>query len=70
MINDFFCARTRADQKANLPHNISEESLGLFFAKQGPVGTVKIMWRKLKHVPVQQYEALMADHSKREAMRC
>ncbi|RSH95364.1 hypothetical protein EHS25_000451 [Saitozyma podzolica] len=29
---------------SNLPQNISEESLGLFFAKHGPVGTVKIMW--------------------------
>ncbi|ORY26262.1 hypothetical protein BCR39DRAFT_541703 [Naematelia encephala] len=29
---------------SNLPSNISEESLGLFFAKHGPVGTVKIMW--------------------------
>nr|XP_019047928.1 U2-associated protein SR140 [Kwoniella bestiolae CBS 10118]OCF26858.1 U2-associated protein SR140 [Kwoniella bestiolae CBS 10118] len=29
---------------SNLPSNISEESLGLFFAKLGPIGTVKIMW--------------------------
>ncbi|OCF31376.1 U2-associated protein SR140 [Kwoniella heveanensis BCC8398] len=29
---------------SNLPSNINEESLGLFFAKLGPVGTVKIMW--------------------------
>ncbi|WRT68937.1 uncharacterized protein IL334_005919 [Kwoniella shivajii] len=29
---------------SNLPSNITEESLGLFFAKLGPVGTVKIMW--------------------------
>ncbi|WWC91325.1 uncharacterized protein L201_006268 [Kwoniella dendrophila CBS 6074] len=29
---------------SNLPSNIHEESLGLFFAKLGPVGAVKIMW--------------------------
>nr|XP_018259054.1 U2-associated protein SR140 [Kwoniella dejecticola CBS 10117]OBR81212.1 U2-associated protein SR140 [Kwoniella dejecticola CBS 10117] len=29
---------------SNLPSNINEESLGLFFAKLGPVGAVKIMW--------------------------
>ncbi|KAK8843431.1 hypothetical protein IAR55_007088 [Kwoniella newhampshirensis] len=29
---------------SNLPSNITEESLGLFFAKMGPVGKVKIMW--------------------------
>ncbi|ORX39062.1 hypothetical protein BD324DRAFT_618400 [Kockovaella imperatae] len=28
----------------NLPSNVTEETLGLFFAKIGPVGTVKIMW--------------------------
>ncbi|WWD06619.1 hypothetical protein V865_004712 [Kwoniella europaea PYCC6329] len=29
---------------SNLPSNITEESLGMFFAKLGPIGTVKIMW--------------------------
>ncbi|KAF8320853.1 hypothetical protein DL93DRAFT_2073611 [Clavulina sp. PMI_390] len=29
---------------ANLPPNITEDSLGHFFARQGPVGSVKIMW--------------------------
>ncbi|KDQ27731.1 hypothetical protein PLEOSDRAFT_1104409 [Pleurotus ostreatus PC15] len=29
---------------ANLPQNVSEQSLGHFFAKVGPVGSVKIMW--------------------------
>nr|XP_019009713.1 U2-associated protein SR140 [Kwoniella pini CBS 10737]OCF48494.1 U2-associated protein SR140 [Kwoniella pini CBS 10737] len=29
---------------SNLPSNITEESLGMFFAKLGPVGAVKIMW--------------------------
>ncbi|KAK4687331.1 hypothetical protein P7C73_g2781, partial [Tremellales sp. Uapishka_1] len=34
----------RSDEKSNLPSNITEESLGLFSAKLGPVATVKIMW--------------------------
>ncbi|KEP48437.1 putative RNA recognition motif [Rhizoctonia solani 123E] len=29
---------------ANLPTNIDESSLGMFFARIGPVGSVKIMW--------------------------
>ncbi|KZS98449.1 hypothetical protein SISNIDRAFT_448686 [Sistotremastrum niveocremeum HHB9708] len=29
---------------ANLPTNVTEASLGNFFAKHGPVGSVKIMW--------------------------
>ncbi|KAH7888538.1 hypothetical protein F5I97DRAFT_711635 [Phlebopus sp. FC_14] len=29
---------------ANLPSNITEQSLGTFFARHGPVGSVKIMW--------------------------
>ncbi|EAU91487.2 SR140 protein [Coprinopsis cinerea okayama7 len=29
---------------ANLPPHVTEQSLGLFFAKVGPVGSVKIMW--------------------------
>ncbi|KAJ3896747.1 hypothetical protein GG344DRAFT_36004 [Lentinula edodes] len=29
---------------ANLPPNVSEQSLGSFFARAGPVGSVKIMW--------------------------
>jgi U2-associated protein SR140 len=29
-----------------LPGNITEETLGLFFAKIGPIGTVKVMWRE------------------------
>ncbi|KAH7339715.1 hypothetical protein B0J17DRAFT_597048 [Rhizoctonia solani] len=29
---------------ANLPTNIDESSLGMFFARVGPVGSVKIMW--------------------------
>ncbi|QRW21578.1 RNA recognition motif protein [Rhizoctonia solani] len=29
---------------ANLPANIDENSLGMFFARIGPVGSVKIMW--------------------------
>jgi len=29
---------------SNLPQGISEDSLGNFFAKIGPVGAVKIMW--------------------------
>ncbi|KAJ4483208.1 hypothetical protein J3R30DRAFT_3697978 [Lentinula aciculospora] len=29
---------------ANLPPNVSEQSLGIFFARAGPVGSVKIMW--------------------------
>ncbi|KAE8543440.1 hypothetical protein D1P53_000153 [Cryptococcus gattii VGV] len=29
---------------SNLPQDISEEILGMHFAKQGPVATVKIMW--------------------------
>ncbi|KAG8995635.1 hypothetical protein FRB94_008917 [Tulasnella sp. JGI-2019a] len=28
----------------NLPMGITEQSLGMFFAKHGPVGSVKIMW--------------------------
>ncbi|OXH00422.1 hypothetical protein C370_07327 [Cryptococcus neoformans A1-35-8] len=32
---------------SNLPReNITEDTVGLYFAKIGPVGTVKIMWRK------------------------
>ena len=30
----------------NLPLTVNEESLGLFFARMGPVATVKIMWRE------------------------
>ncbi|KAF9222577.1 hypothetical protein BS17DRAFT_783065 [Gyrodon lividus] len=29
---------------ANLPSNVTEQSLGQFFARHGPVGSVKIMW--------------------------
>ncbi|KAJ1304679.1 hypothetical protein OPQ81_005818 [Rhizoctonia solani] len=29
---------------ANLPTNVDEHSLGMFFARIGPVGSVKIMW--------------------------
>ncbi|KAG1737688.1 hypothetical protein EDB19DRAFT_1895829 [Suillus lakei] len=29
---------------ANLPSNVTEQSLGTFFARHGPVGSVKIMW--------------------------
>ncbi|KAG8690549.1 hypothetical protein FRC11_010801, partial [Ceratobasidium sp. 423] len=29
---------------ANLPTNVDENSLGMFFARIGPVGSVKIMW--------------------------
>ncbi|KAI0093223.1 hypothetical protein BDY19DRAFT_415576 [Irpex rosettiformis] len=29
---------------ANLPPNVTEQSLGMFFARIGPVGSVKIMW--------------------------
>ncbi|KAF8650446.1 hypothetical protein AX16_005249 [Volvariella volvacea WC 439] len=29
---------------ANLPANVTETSLGQFFAKYGPVGSVKVMW--------------------------
>ncbi|KAG1716417.1 hypothetical protein ID866_769 [Astraeus odoratus] len=29
---------------ANLPANVTEQSLGTFFARHGPVGSVKIMW--------------------------
>jgi U2-associated protein SR140 len=29
---------------ANLPPHVTEQSLGLFFARVGPVGSVKIMW--------------------------
>ncbi|KAF8973143.1 hypothetical protein BDZ97DRAFT_1936060 [Flammula alnicola] len=29
---------------ANLPTNVTEQSLGKFFARAGPVGSVKIMW--------------------------
>ncbi|KIY44454.1 RNA-binding domain-containing protein, partial [Fistulina hepatica ATCC 64428] len=29
---------------ANLPPNVTEQSLGTFFARAGPVGSVKIMW--------------------------
>ncbi|QRV79159.1 RNA recognition motif protein [Ceratobasidium sp. AG-Ba] len=29
---------------ANLPLNVDEHSLGMFFARMGPVGSVKIMW--------------------------
>ncbi|KAF8160829.1 hypothetical protein B0H34DRAFT_653827 [Crassisporium funariophilum] len=29
---------------ANLPHHVTEQSLGNFFARAGPVGSVKIMW--------------------------
>ncbi|EIM81231.1 uncharacterized protein STEHIDRAFT_67204 [Stereum hirsutum FP-91666 SS1] len=29
---------------ANLPPHVTEQSLGIFFARAGPVGSVKIMW--------------------------
>ncbi|KAI0075111.1 hypothetical protein K474DRAFT_1691944 [Panus rudis PR-1116 ss-1] len=29
---------------ANLPQHVTEQSLGMFFARCGPVGSVKIMW--------------------------
>ncbi|CUA66740.1 U2 snRNP-associated SURP motif-containing protein [Rhizoctonia solani] len=38
---------------ANLPTNIDENSLGMFFARMGPVGSVKIMWPRAdpQHAP-------------------
>lgn len=35
--------------QGNLPATITEDMLGRFFAEIGPVGTVKIMWRKSLH---------------------
>ncbi|KAF7321798.1 hypothetical protein MKEN_00701600 [Mycena kentingensis (nom. inval.)] len=32
---------------ANLPPNVSEPSLGMFFAKFGPIASVKIMWPRM-----------------------
>ncbi|KAF9051132.1 hypothetical protein BDZ89DRAFT_1154041 [Hymenopellis radicata] len=29
---------------ANLPSHVTEQSLGMFFARMGPVGSVKVMW--------------------------
>jgi RNA recognition motif-containing protein len=37
--------RNGTDVKTNLPHTVTEDSLGKFFAKYGPIGTLKIMWR-------------------------
>ena len=36
-----------AKKQTNLPPNVNEDNMGTFFAKYGPVGTVKIMWREL-----------------------
>ncbi|GAW04294.1 SR140 protein [Lentinula edodes] len=41
---------------ANLPPNVSEQSLGSFFARVGPVGSVKIMWPR---GDVKQYPSLL-----------
>jgi hypothetical protein len=35
----------KADDQTNLPHTVTEDSLGKFFAQYGPIGTLKIMWR-------------------------
>ncbi|KAJ7217830.1 hypothetical protein GGX14DRAFT_438446 [Mycena pura] len=32
---------------ANLPAHVTEQSLGMFFARCGPVGSVKIMWPRM-----------------------
>ncbi|KAG8963703.1 hypothetical protein FRC03_002675 [Tulasnella sp. 419] len=34
---------------SNLPTTITEHSMGMFFAKMGPVGSVKIMWPRGDH---------------------
>ncbi|KAK4054380.1 hypothetical protein OIO90_003613 [Microbotryomycetes sp. JL221] len=36
---------------APLPENVNEQSLGLFFAEYGPVGSVKIMWPRVDNIP-------------------
>ncbi|KAM0789547.1 hypothetical protein ACM66B_000360 [Microbotryomycetes sp. NB124-2] len=36
---------------APLPPNVTEQSLGLFFAEYGPVGSVKIMWPRADNIP-------------------
>lgn len=52
--------------QGNLPNTVSEDSLGKLFAKAGPVGTVKIMWRKhtvLQRALILQLETtIIIDH--------
>ncbi|KAG8989590.1 hypothetical protein FRB90_002168, partial [Tulasnella sp. 427] len=36
---------------ANLPMGVTEHSLGMFFARHGPVGSVKIMWPRADNNP-------------------
>lgn len=40
----WFLSQTSNLFVANLPSNVTEQSLGTFFARHGPVGSVKIMW--------------------------
>ncbi|ORY89718.1 hypothetical protein BCR35DRAFT_157196 [Leucosporidium creatinivorum] len=37
---------------AGLPQHVTEQSLGMFFAQYGPVGSVKIMWPRADSIPV------------------
>ncbi|KAG8907953.1 hypothetical protein FRB99_001461 [Tulasnella sp. 403] len=37
---------------ANLPKGVTEHSLGMFFARHGPVGSVKIMWPRSDVNPI------------------
>ncbi|KAK4703899.1 hypothetical protein P7C70_g2310, partial [Phenoliferia sp. Uapishka_3] len=37
---------------SNLPQNVTEQSLGMLFARYGPVGSVKIMWPRLDGPPI------------------
>jgi hypothetical protein len=43
------CTQTRRPDliQSNLPSGVTESTLGMFFAKIGPIATVKIMWREL-----------------------
>ncbi|KAF9070133.1 hypothetical protein BDP27DRAFT_1382923 [Rhodocollybia butyracea] len=70
---------------ANLPSNVTEQSLGMFFARAGPVGSVKIMWprgdgtvgpgadmtasRRSKNTGLSGFVSFMARRDAEEALR-
>ncbi|KAJ3748968.1 hypothetical protein DFH05DRAFT_1591422 [Lentinula detonsa] len=70
---------------ANLPPNVTEQSLGTFFARAGPVGSVKIMWprgdgtvgpgadmtasRRTKNSGLSGFVSFMARRDAEEALR-
>ncbi|KAL8276246.1 hypothetical protein RQP46_011363 [Phenoliferia psychrophenolica] len=45
---------------SNLPQNVTEQSLGMLFARYGPVGSVKIMWPRMEGPPIPAGRRILA----------